>query len=120
VKVFLATAGEYSDYRVKAAFARREDAEAYPLGDDVLEMELHDGPAEIRTWYELRWHGTTSDGRANPYTSSEPRDFNGNLKHAEHSWHFDWLTVGGWDLTRVKKVYGEQRAQYLARKEGIS
>lgn len=36
MKVYLATAGEYSDYRVKHAFARREDAESYRLGDDVL------------------------------------------------------------------------------------
>jgi hypothetical protein len=118
--VYLATAGEYSDYRVKAAFARREDAEAYPLGDDVLELEVHDGPAEIKTWHELRWNATSPDSARNPYTSSEPRDFTGSAKHAEHHWHFDWLTVGAWNLAAAKKVYGEQRAQYLARKEGIA
>jgi hypothetical protein len=36
--IYLATRGEYSDYRVCHAFARREDAEAYKLGDDVAEF----------------------------------------------------------------------------------
>lgn len=130
--VYLATAGEYSDYRVKHAFARREDAESYKLGDnDVLELEVHEGPVEVRRWYELRWwpaHGD-HDGRGlaepNPWTDSEYRDYDGDEKHAEHRW-MDLnparalLVVGGWDLALVKKVYSEQRAQYLARKEGIS
>ena len=30
MKIYLAMSGEYSDYRVRHAFARREDAEAYP------------------------------------------------------------------------------------------
>jgi hypothetical protein len=118
--VYLATAGEYSDYRVKAAFTRREDAEAFPLGDDVLEMELHDGPAEVRQWHELHWNVKSADGRGNPWTYSEPREFDGDEKHAEHFWHNGGLRVGGRDLSLVKKVYSEQRAQYLAGKEGIA
>ena len=55
MKVYLATAGEYSDYRVCHAFARREDAESYKLGDDVKELEVHDGPVEVRYWYDLDW-----------------------------------------------------------------
>ena len=55
MKVYLATAGEYSDYRVRHAFTREEDAEAYPLGDDVLELEVHDGPVEVRTGTCWTW-----------------------------------------------------------------
>jgi hypothetical protein len=38
--IYLATAGEYSDYRVVGAFVHREHAEAYGRGDDVSEIEL--------------------------------------------------------------------------------
>ena len=75
MKVYLATSGEYSDYGVCHAFSRREDAEAYPLGDDVLELEVHDGPVEVRFWYEMswvpRWPDRESDGltAANPYSA---------------------------------------------------
>ena len=137
MKVYLATAGEYSDFRVKHAFARREDAEAYKLGDDVLELEVRDGPVEVRRWYRLTWRADRADrmsadnrGLPNPYTyAGDERDFNGDERHVEHRWsraHMQeaegnaHLEVGGWDLSLVKKVYGEQRAQYLARKEGIS
>jgi len=132
VKVYLATSGEYSDYGVCHAFSRREDAEAYPLGDDVLELEVHDGPVEVRFWYEMswvpRWPDRESDGltAANPYISSEQRDFDGDERHVRHEWdgphaaNGPWLTVQGWDKQVVLKVYGEQRAQYLARQEGVS
>lgn len=121
--VYLAMAGEYSDFRVCHAFARREDAEAYKLGDGVLELEVRDRPVEVRTWYTLTWR---SNSKAKPQTYTEYRDFDGNERHAEHAWYgppertADILNVGGWDLALVKKVYSEQRAQYLARKEGIA
>lgn len=132
MKVYLATAGEYSSFRILHAFAREEDAESYKLGEDVTELELHDGPVEVRTWYRLMWRGDQpeSDREANPYVEAgDLRDFDGNEKHVEHRWGRAYqqevpgeahLTVEGWDLALVKKVYGEQRAQYLARKEGIS
>jgi hypothetical protein len=136
-KVYLATAGEYSSFRILHAFAREEDAESYKLGGDVLEFEVHEGPVEVRTWYSLKWRGdrgefmgTEPRGARNPYVyAGEQRDFNGNEKHVQHSWGRAYLqecdgnahlTVEGWDLALVKKVYSEQRAQYLARQEGIS
>lgn len=124
-KVYLATAGEYSDYRVRHVFARREDAEAYQLGDDVEERELQSGPVEVRRWYVLRWEPRLGDrpgdglAMANPHEDSEYRDFDGQPGHAEHQWielapGRTLLKVGGWNLARVRKVYSEQRAQYLA------
>jgi hypothetical protein len=135
--VYLATSGAYSDFRVVQAFARREDAESYPLGEEVMEMTVHDGPVEVRTWYTLRWWPTRPDrdedadwqAAANPWTSvDDRRDYDGDPRHAEHRWLNQsaldgaepLLMVGGWDLALVKKVYGEQRAQWLARQEGIS
>ena len=130
MKVYLATSGEYSDYRVRGVFTRREDAEAYALGDDVEEYELHNGPVEVRTWHQLSWSPQIPDrergnmNRANPNKYEERRDFDGHEKHAEHEWREHpigpILVVSGWDLARVRKVYSEQRAQYLAHKEGIA
>lgn len=132
MKVYLATAGEYSDYRVCCAFSKREDAESYPLGDDVLELEVHDGPVEVRRWYWLWWFADQPDRkRGNGLISSNPvihddglRDFDGDPRHAEHRWDHSLnrnvLTVEGWDKQLVMKVYSEQRAQYLARREGVS
>jgi hypothetical protein len=37
-KVYLATSGEYSDFTVRHAFAREEDARSYLLADDVMEL----------------------------------------------------------------------------------
>ncbi len=53
MKVYLATSGEYSDYRVCHAFAREEDAASYALGDAVLELEVRDGPVEVRPEHTL-------------------------------------------------------------------
>jgi hypothetical protein len=125
--VYLATAGEYSDFRVLHAFANREDAESYKLGGDVLELEVRDGPVEVRYWYDLDWRANWPDEKvisgfriANPNVDSELRDFDGNERHVQHTWSGPNLNVQGWDKALVRKVYGEQRAQYLARKEGIS
>jgi hypothetical protein len=130
--IYLATAGEYSDFRVCHAFSSREDAESYKLGDDVKEMEVHDGPVEVRRWYRLCWFADQPDRRSgdglissNPVIhDDERRDFDGDPRHAEHQWDDSLgrniLTVEGWDRALVKKVYGEQRAQYLARQEGVS
>lgn len=103
----------------------------------MRELEVREGPVEVRRWYVLRWWPGRPDregqadwqASANPWVSAdEQRDFDGNEKHAEHQWIDQsnirasqmLLIVGGWDLSLVKKVYSEQRAQYLARKEGVS
>lgn len=125
-KVYLATSGEYSDYTVQHAFARREDAESYALGDDVMELEVHDGPVEVRAWHRITWNATLPDHpgstthNGNPHAESDRRDFDGRPRRAEHAWITSdrfgpRLVVQGWDLERVRKVYSEQRAQHLAR-----
>lgn len=128
VKVYLATSGEYSDYRIQHVFARREDAEAYPLGDDVEERQVHDGPVEVRLWHVITWRADRPDEPAsdvrlgNPYVMNYRRDFDGRPGHTEHDWAGPpertgpVLNVGGWHGDRVRKVYSEQRAQYIAGK----
>jgi hypothetical protein len=126
VKVYVVTSGEYSDYQIRHVFARREDAESYPLGDAVKEMEVHEGPVETRPWHALTWNPALPDGKArtdshdNPYELSWPQDFDGDERHLTHQWHRGGMTgpvlyIGGWDLQRVRKAYSEQRAQHLAR-----
>lgn len=131
MKVYVATAGEYSDFQVVGVFTRQEDAWAYELGDGVEEYELHDGPVEVRSWHHLVWSPNVPDRdrggdyaeMANPHAWSELREFDGHPNRAEHRWDSRWyrdaeypiLLVEGWDLERVRKVYSEQRAQHLAR-----
>ena len=121
MKVYLATSGEYSDYRVCHVFTRREDAENYPLGDDVEEYELQDGPVQVATWHSVYWYSRRPDDKGdsmrlpNPFESSSQRDFDGHLNHIEHSVTDNGtLVVSGWDLNGVRKVYSEQRAKILS------
>ena len=108
--IYLATAGDYDDYHVVAAFTRREDAEAFELGDDVEEVELHDGPLEVRTWYQLRWYQNrppeeASPGRApNPYPSDrERRVWDGNPGRVDVTYPADrQVEVQGWDMALVR------------------
>lgn len=129
-KVYLATSGEYSDYRVLHVFTREEDAREYKLGEDVEERELHDGPVEVRVWHSLDWRSWTPEKQGSAYVVGNPdeehelRDFDGREGHCEHHWERfpdrkALLTVSGWDLDRVRKVYSEQRAKYLAEKAGL-
>jgi putative lipase involved disintegration of autophagic bodies len=129
MKVYLATSGEYSDYGVRRVFARYEDAEAYELADNVEEYELTEGPMEVRTWHHLLWwpdlpdREQTSSAAANPSFSTERRDFDGHPDNVVHQWHIGphhlpaRLGISGWDLDRIRKVYSEQRAQYIARQD---
>lgn len=127
-KIYLATAGEYSDYRVLKAFVREQEARNYPLGDDVLELELHDGPVEVRMWHEVWWWPHEPDSPdsgfdpGNPHESHQHKDYDGRPKWVEHRWAHNHtgqsvLVVEGWDLQGVRKVYSEQRAQHLARQD---
>lgn len=127
-KVYLATAGEYSDYRVLHAFTSSDDAWAYPLGDDVLELELHDGPVEVRMWSEIWWWPHEPDSERDGFSAGNPsehhqqKDFDGRPKWVGHRWSHNHrgqslLVVEGWDAQRVRKVYSEQRAQHIAKQD---
>ena len=126
MKVYVATSGEYSDYRIAHVFARREDADAYQGADQTEEYEVRDGPVEMRPKHGLIWspgipdREATSLALANPHESSWPEDFDGDERNVSHTWlgppqrTDPVLQVRGWDLQRVRKVYSEQRAQHLA------
>lgn len=127
-KVYLATAGEYSDYRVLKAFTNSDDAWAYPLGEEVIELELHDGPIEVRMWSELWWWPHEPDSpdssfqHGNPHESHTQKDFDGRPKWVERRWTRNnrgqsLLVVEGWEAQAVRKVYSEQRAQHIAKQD---
>lgn len=139
MKVYIATSGSYSDYRIDNVFLREEDAKAYAQGKGDEggwdEYEVHEGPVERRPWYCLTWCPHLEDRKggsgvvANPFMTDYVQDYDPALKLC-HEWGKTWnydpelrhdvLKVEGWDKQDVLKVYSEQRAQYRARKEGIS
>ncbi|MER7213192.1 hypothetical protein ABT340_39530 [Streptosporangium sp. NPDC000239] len=130
MKVYLASRGSYSTYRVVGVFARKEDAEAYELGEDVEEYDVHEGPQEVRAWLKLIWYPDhpdkdtwEGDGPYNPYEDMRPerRDYDGHPNRVEHRWARGWgergsghLEVCGWEIERIRKVFGELRAQWLS------
>jgi len=128
VKVYLATSGEYSDYRVVHVFTREEDARSYELADDVEEYELREGPVLTGVWHVLQWQPRLPDRPgdslrlANPYEYTERHDLDGQPSRVQHRIlePSGLLVVEGWDLNGVRKVYSEQRVQILARREGIA
>jgi hypothetical protein len=129
VKVYVATSGEYSDYRIQHIFLERRDAEAYEGGDDVVEYEVMEGPVVRRPRYQLIWSPKIEDREqipgqqmGNPFESVYQEDYLGDDPgYATHNWtargHELVLYVQGWELDRVRKVYSEQRAIYLAHQE---
>jgi hypothetical protein len=142
MKIYLATSGCYSDYSVHQAFKNEEDAEAYIDGmydGHVEEYELWDDPVKKRKHWYLEWQSfkrvfsrvngglETRDVEPEPLISSWTEDAVGVLK-LRVVWEtmefggrtLDRLTVHGPSEEAVLKVFSEQRAQYLARKEGIS
>ncbi|MGW4422544.1 DUF7336 domain-containing protein [Streptosporangium sp. NPDC004631] len=134
MKVYLATHGSHSDFEVLRVFANREDAEAYELADNVDEFEVGDKPVETRPWHSISWYPDEPDGEherefrdGRTFTLTNPRpeyascrDYDGRPNHVEHQWHpckgSGRLYVEGWDIERVRKVYGEQRAVWLSNK----
>ena len=145
VRVYIVTDGEYSDYRIVHVFRDEEDAEIYTerlSGSRVEEWEVLEAPVERRAWYTFYWDSGRPDEKRRPDTMRmgnpweyppEMRDFDGDPRHVEHNWTGSTgitegneiirsriLVVQGWDHARVLKVYSEQRAQELARREGIA
>ena len=121
VKVYAAT----SAHRVHHIFADLKDAEAYEGADEVIEWDVLDHPVERRPWYEIIWSPKIEDREqipgfrmANPHEACWQRDYTeSDTGYVSLHWasrgHEVVLCVQGWELDRVRKVYAEQRAQYL-------
>jgi hypothetical protein len=137
MKVWIATSGSYSDYRIEHVFLNEEDANAYTeacYDGGYASYEVHEGPIQKRPYYELTWWPHEPDQsepreRANPWTHSYKGDYipSEHPKPAKHEWHKPtgnnpegFLRVEGFDHEAVLKVYSEQRAIYLAKREGLT
>jgi hypothetical protein len=126
--IYLAWSGEYDDARVEAAFTRQEDAEALEISDRVEEVQLHDGPLEVRGWHQAIWYKgrpleTAKDagpGRVpNPYwsTHTDRRIYDGHpdrvdtISHGTGSLGITPVWVEGWDPERIKTRLAELIAE---------
>lgn len=117
-KVYVVTGGIYSDYRIRAIFTKRSDAEAYIAATDTDEVGIGDDP-RVEQWPLDRphdeWIGISvhiaKDGTiANQYLVTEDYrryplfDMTGSLI----------TTVWTTDLERATKVANERRVALLA------
>lgn len=100
MKVYVATSGEYSDFRICRVFARREDAENYRIADDVQEWEVEEHPVAIGTHYTLWWDPhrpdtESQDGfHANPWIFTDLGELPA-MRTVEHLWPTQPLPGGG-------------------------
>lgn len=128
--IYLAWSGEYDDRRLEAAFTQREDAEALELSDDVEEVPLRNGPAEVRDWHGMIWYlgrplqtpeETPKGNTSNPYPYSggpQRKVYDGQPKRLEvskgmpNSVGYGTVWVWGWDLELVlaegNRIYREE------------
>lgn len=117
--VYIPTSDGVADCEVRYAFTRYDDARAYCIDGEVIELELRDGPVKTRTWHKIFWLPPLG-----PHESSTEKDFDGYPDRVEYAWvhgnagtpRRSALTVEGWDLNRVREAYGEQRARH----EGVA
>ena len=149
MKIYVVTSGEYSSYSYGPVFMHEEHAKAYVDSKgsrggwnnyDYEEEELIEVPVTQRTRWHLRWPSKmpvfeSADGHLStlvryeepePHIYSSVEDDLNELKVSVEWWHEmafdgrDVLSIQGPSEEAVLKVFSEQRAIYLARKEGIS
>lgn len=128
---YLAWSGDYpEERRLEAAFTSQVDAEALELSDDVEEIVVQAGPAEVRDWHGVIWYlgrplrtpeETPPLSVPNPYPSSggpQRHIYDGWPKRLEvskgmpNSIGYGTLWVSGWDLELVmaegNRIYREE------------
>lgn len=144
MKVYIVTTGSYSSYGISQVFQNKADAEQYAAtfsgssDAEVEEYELREGPVKKRARWHLQWYSCLPafldlGVRKIRYEVPEPRvwsydedDLGEQIKisvtwvHEKSYGDRDVLSINGPSEEAVRKVFSEQRAQYLARKEDIS
>jgi hypothetical protein len=121
---------EPGDMTIEAAFTHREDAEALELSDQVQEIPLRDGPAEVRDWHGVIWYlgrplqtpeETRPGSVPNPYPYSggaQRMIYDGQSHRLEvakgmpNAIGYGTVWVWGWDLELVmaegNRIYREE------------
>lgn len=126
MKVYIATSGKGEDRKIHAAFANFGDADAYSLGDAVVELEVHDAPVEARQRHILIWTPTRPDSRLNPFVFSQLEDFHPDgVMTPSVRWLGDpadakaLLEVEAWTEGEARVTYMQERATYEAEKKAM-
>lgn len=119
MKVYLAMRGDDYESSVLRVFAHKEDADAHPMADFVTEMDVDEGPADVRQWHTLTWN--LREG-SEPYVRADWLEFHGgDPNQATHSidcaieapYRPVEMVVVGWNLDAVHRLFAEQRAAFL-------
>jgi hypothetical protein len=122
MKVFMVSAGDYSDYSVKALFTRRELAEGYmdarPGGyfNEVEEWELHDKPITQVVIYSGKWWGKMAEPDFWDYII----DDNGGHETTFVSRNGKGIQATSTDREKVVKIVSDYRAKILAEEAGVA
>lgn len=114
MKVYLATSGypgEYG-YQLLHAFMNMSDAEAYELADGVLEMDVHQGPVEVRPRYVVAW---VKDHNQSPTLQTYAASFDDRPDEDDTSGFM--VRFKTWDKDRAKAKHDEQFAVFVAERE---
>jgi hypothetical protein len=129
--IYLAWSGDDpEERRLEAAFTRRKDAEALELSNDVEEIQLRDGPAEVRDWHGVIWYlgrPLQTPEETRPGSVPNPYPYSGGSQRMIYDGQPDCVTVSkgmpnaigygtvwvwGWDLELVmaegNRIYREE------------
>lgn len=130
MKVYVVTAGEYSDYSIQHIFSNREAADEY-VRDFNLAGSYRD--ARVEEWevdrtsprfgklYRALWRETLDERGVEVWNHEEHAPIPpGGIVVTEHLHEYvGWvISAVGEDVTRVVKAVAERRARYLARETG--
>ena len=112
-KIFVVFDRDYDEVSYPiAAFTNKKDAEQCEMGDEVKEVRLFTGPAEVRYRFVLTWYSNTGmEGDIN--ITRHLALYDGQVSHDYYGRH---LTVFGWDLNEVMERFQAIQAEIL--KEG--
>lgn len=120
----MATAGQYSDYRVLAVFT--DEALASKVGDDVLELDLWDKVPAPKVSYVIREHPPLSTDPEVVRHQLLPWDYSyesmnfGRRPVVELWGRLGGIMVSGGVREAVVKAYHDRRNQLLAMEAGVA
>lgn len=122
MKVYVATEGSYSDYRILGVFSKRGDAEAV---GEVEEYDLWNRVPLVRTVYAMRAFPPDYEPVTLEVHRLQPWDYNyGNLATTKRP-KYDLFPnrgfqVSGTNRPLVEKAFRDRRAQLVAEAQGIA
>ncbi|MER7361906.1 hypothetical protein [Nonomuraea wenchangensis] len=122
MKVYIAVSTyESYDYeaghQVLRVFARREDAEAYDLADNVLEFDVEEKPLEVRPRYVVTWDHAQEQP---PSITSYEAAVDGREDTREHAETGSYVQEETWDEARAKALFEQKQREYEEHRDGVA